>query len=75
MNIGSAVRSQPFDALQNEVASTAPGGAATLATMATSPMKASAMAIHTPEPRTANRSRIRTSVSVRRSIALTPSRR
>ena len=51
MNIGSAVRSQEFDAAHIEVASTWPAGVATLVITAAKPHTASASAIHTPEPR------------------------
>src|SRR5690606_7512479 len=69
MNMGSAVRSQELDALQNDVASTDPGGAATCSTIATNPIIASTTAIQIPEASSANRSRISTRVRPRRSIS------
>ena len=55
MNIGSAVRSQEFDADHIEVASTWPGGVDAVVRMATKPQMPSASAIQTPEPSTANK--------------------
>src|SRR5665647_3306352 len=60
MNIGNAVRSQEFDAVHIEVASTWPAGVDTLVSTAAKPHTASASPIHTPEPSTANSSSIRT---------------
>ena len=65
MNIGSAVRSHEFDAAHIEVASTWPAGVATLVSTAAKPQTASATAIQTPEPSTANIS----SISARESEA------
>ncbi len=55
MNIGSAVRSQPIEEVQSAEASVGPGGAGVISTMATKPMKPSAIAIHTPVARIRNR--------------------
>ena len=59
MNIGSAVRSQEFDAVHIDVASTWPAGVATFVRTAAKPHTANASAIQTPEPRIANKSNIR----------------
>src|SRR5581483_4795431 len=69
MNMGSAVRSHEFDAVHMEVASTWPAGVATFVSTAAKPHTASAIAIHTPEPRMANRSRISSSDSSTTHIA------
>src|SRR5664279_3776851 len=58
MNIGSALRSHEFDAVHIDVASTCPAGVASFVMTAAKPQTASAMAIHTPEPRMANSSSI-----------------
>ena len=72
MNIGSAVRSQEFDAAHIEVAITWPAGVATVVITAAKPQTASASAIQTPEPSIANISSIRTRESSTTVTALSP---
>ncbi len=63
MNIGSAVRSQEFEAAHTDVANTCPAGTEALVNTAAKPQTASAMPIQTPVPRMTNSNKIRTSDS------------
>ena len=74
MNIGSAVRSQESEAAHIEVASTWPAGVAILVSTAAKPQTASAIAIHTPEPRIANSNSIKASESWSSFMASLPCR-
>jgi hypothetical protein len=59
INIGSAIRSQPFSDCHSEVESEAPVGAADRIFIATKPIAPSASAIQTPEPSTMKSRRTR----------------
>src|SRR5262245_29787845 len=71
MNIGSAVRSQEFDAVHIDVANTCPAGVAAYVSTAAKPHTANASAIQTPDPRIANKSSISARERLSTDIALT----